>query len=151
MQDDDNVKVIQYADKPQHRKEWAKYADQIRSSPTRLFITIADECHWGPTACQAHDKMVNDYTDKPDVIQQDLLECKNHIVLLVSATPFNVLSQNSRLPEKYVVTKFPALAGNARFQQLQLQDIVAKNRSVLLVCHELGAYTCTSVTLILTA
>ena len=147
MQGDDTVKVIQYADKPQHRKEWAKYAEQIRSSPTRLFITIADECHWGPTACQAHDKMVNDYTDNnPDVIQQDLLECKNHVVLLVSATPFNVLSQNSRLPEKYVVTKFPAIADNAKFQQLQMQAVVAKDRSVLLLCYELGVYTYTSVT-----
>jgi len=151
MQDDDTVKVIQYADKPQHRKEWAKYAEQIRSSPTRLFITIADECHWGPIACQAHDKMVNDYTDSnPDVVQQDLLECKNHIVLLVSATPFNVLTQNSRLPEKYVVSK-PAIADNAKFQRLQMQDVVAKDRSVLSLCLELGVYTCKYMTPFLTA
>ena len=54
--------------------------------------------------------MVNDY-QQPSPSEagssaagaQSLLEQANYLVLLVSATPYNILSKDSRLPEKYMV------------------------------------------------
>lgn len=64
--------------------------------------------------------MVNDYKDPQAVVDFDLLECKNYFVLLVSATPYNMLSQTSRIPEKYVITGTPpGRADQDKFQLLK--------------------------------
>ena len=58
--------------------------------------------------------MINDYYPEDDVAstsevraQQDLLLQQTYLVLLVSATPYNVLSRVSRLPEEYIVVNMP--------------------------------------------
>ena len=63
--------------------------EEIRKGkPGMLFVLIADECHWGPTTGGQHDKFVND---------PELVEAANVLILLVSATPYNVLTCKSRL------------------------------------------------------
>ena len=126
-QDNGIDKVIQYSDNRQHWKRWMEYKTAIMENDKCLYITIADECHWGPTACQAHDKMVNDYHDNPASTDSELLQRKNHIVLLVSATPYNVLSRNSRIPEEYVITCTPPEhAGQDKFRQLEPQRVLCR-------------------------
>lgn len=86
------------------------------TEPKSLFITVADECHWGPAAFAAHDQMVNDNTSKRGAEEgsasapqlSELLQQENYVVLLVSATPYNVISRKSRLPEEYMVLKIPS-------------------------------------------
>jgi hypothetical protein len=58
----------------------------VKNNPTILHFIIANECHWGISANGAHAKLVN-----------NCLEAPNLFVILVSATPFNVLSKNSRV------------------------------------------------------
>ena len=68
----------------------------VQGKPKTLFIIIADECHWGITKDReqkpsAHNLFINEW-------------CKdnspgNVVVVQISATPFNLLTTNSRLPE----------------------------------------------------
>ena len=86
----------------------------------KLFLMIVDECHYGATRQQAHDTYVNDYNwlDDEDSAQHGpkrdkradrraghaaLLQQKNVLTLLVSATPYSMLTCNSRLPETLFV------------------------------------------------
>lgn len=86
----------------------------------KLFVMIVDECHYGATLQQAHDTYVNDYNWLDDdqmpqhgpkkdklaslpVGQAKLLEQPNFLTLLVSATPYSMLTRNSRLPNRLFV------------------------------------------------
>ena len=81
----------------------------------RLHIMVVDECHYAPTLGQAHDALVNqciwqgadgvgiwgprkdpDWVRHPD--SGAILTQENVVTLLVSATPYCVLSQQSRIP-----------------------------------------------------
>ncbi|KAJ7381056.1 GREB1-like protein [Desmophyllum pertusum] len=69
---------------------------KVHDKPNTLFVIIADECHWGITKdkeekSSAHNLFINEW-------------CKgsphrNVVVVQISATPFNLLTQNSRLPK----------------------------------------------------
>ena len=68
----------------------------VQEKPTTLFIIIADECHWGITKDKdqtpsAHNLFINEWGKEKSP--------RNVVVLQISATPFNLLTQNSRLPE----------------------------------------------------
>ena len=86
----------------------------------KLFVMIVDECHYGATLQQAHDTYVNDYNwldddqmpqhgPKKDKLaslptgQAKLMQQKNFLTLLVSATPYSMLTCNSRLPNRLFV------------------------------------------------
>jgi len=86
----------------------------------KLFVMIVDECHYGATLQQAHDTYVNDYNwldddqmpqhgPKKDKLaslptgQAELLQQRNFLTLLVSATPYSMLTRNSRLPNRLFV------------------------------------------------
>lgn len=58
-----------------------------------LWVMIVDESHWGITKDGVHNLWLND---------EVLLRCENVMSLLVSATPYNNLTRDSRIPEKYV-------------------------------------------------
>lgn len=66
-------------------------ARAVRDNPLFLFVTVADECDWATEKGKVHDGMLNDPA---------LLQLRNHLTLLVSATPFNVLTKSSRIPKK---------------------------------------------------
>ncbi|XP_068762680.1 uncharacterized protein [Montipora capricornis] len=68
----------------------------VQQNPQTLFVVIADECHWGITKdksrkSSAHNLFINEWCkdDSP----------RNVVVVQISATPFNLLTSNSRLPE----------------------------------------------------
>ena len=69
-------------------------AGQIQHSK-RLHVFIADEAHWGIKGGSVHDKYVNDNT---------LTNQHNSVVLLVTATPANLLTGSSRVPEVYLTS-----------------------------------------------
>ncbi|XP_022807899.1 uncharacterized protein LOC111344893 isoform X2 [Stylophora pistillata] len=67
----------------------------VQEKPQTMFVIVADECHWGITRdkerkCSAHNRFINEWCKKNPP--------KNVIVVQISATPFNLLTQNSRLP-----------------------------------------------------
>lgn len=94
------------------------YTDATHPDNTnKLFVMIVDECHYGATDRQAHDTYVNDCnheTDKHHGPWQDktakkgiaqLLRQKNFLTLLVSATPYCMLSCNSRIPDALYIPR----------------------------------------------
>ena len=68
----------------------------VQEKARTLFIIIADECHWGITKDKdqkpsAHNLFINEWCKENSP--------RNVVVVQISATPFNLLTQNSRLPE----------------------------------------------------
>jgi len=86
----------------------------------KLFVMIVDECHYGATFQQAQDTYVNDYNwqgvdgasqhgskGKPNDAKQGpakMLQRGNVLTLLVSATPYSMLTSKSRLPSSLYVS-----------------------------------------------
>ena len=96
-----------------------RFRDQVKDpdNGNKLFVMIVDECHVGITANQAHDMIVNDFSwgngdeaqrckcdklGKPHPSSGELLSQDNLVTILVSATPYNLLTNKSRLPLKYI-------------------------------------------------
>ena len=68
---------------------------EVLEKPKTLFIIIADECHWGITKdkdqkSSAHNLFINKWCEESP---------RNVVVVQISATPFNLLTQDSRIPE----------------------------------------------------
>ena len=68
---------------------------EVLEKPKTLFIIIADECHWGITKdkdqkSSAHNLFINKWSEESP---------RNVVVVQISATPFNLLTQDSRIPE----------------------------------------------------
>ena len=61
-----------------------------------MYLMIADECHWGVNAAGAVDKIVNDQANGSELLRQT-----NFFRLLVSATPYAILTTASALPVVY--------------------------------------------------
>ena len=70
-----------------------QFRKSVMSKPEILHVIIADECHWGVNMYGQFDKWVN---DRPG--NGELLYRSNFVQLLVSATPYNNLTAQSRIP-----------------------------------------------------
>ncbi len=80
--------------------------------------------------------MVNDYFDEgANSNTENLLDQDNYIVLLVSATPYNVLSKDSRIPEEYMVVADAPTAG------LQPLDVLCQPNGYVPVTEGQGTST----------
>ena len=76
-------------------KHFEHLKKEVKDKEKTLFIIIADECHWGITKDKdqkpsAHNLFINNWCEKSP---------RNVVVVQISATPFNLLTQDSRLPE----------------------------------------------------
>ncbi|KAL9644082.1 hypothetical protein ABK040_005548 [Willaertia magna] len=89
--------AIKYFDK--HIPHYQKFRERVKKESSTLFVVVADECHYAITKEKAHDKIVNDSENNGSILK----EADNLFVLLVSATPYNVLSIDSNIPERYIV------------------------------------------------
>ena len=93
-----------------------EFHESARQHRHRLHVMVVDECHYAATLGQAHDAFVNEFKWQdaggaakwgprkgperhrhPDAGL--ILSQENVVTLLVSATPYCVLSQQSRIPE----------------------------------------------------
>lgn len=99
--------------------DFRAFYDSALTNSNKLFVMIVDECHYGATRQQAHDTYVNDHNwhDDGNHVQHgpqkgrghrpagtaDLLEQDNFLTLLVSATPYSVLTDSSRIPDSLFV------------------------------------------------
>ena len=61
---------------------------EAEKNKNQLYVLVADEAHWGITPDSAHDRFVN---------STELARLANVVVLLVSATPANLLTKDSRI------------------------------------------------------
>ena len=78
---------------------------QVSAEPRTLFVLVVDECHWGIVQYKAHDCMVNPVSveGRDRRLVDELLQSPNLVSLLVSATPENVLTRDTRIPEIRIV------------------------------------------------
>jgi len=67
-----------------------KFKSRVANNKHTLFLLVADECHWAALKDKPHDRYVND---------NELLAAENVVVLLVSATPYCLLTADSRIPD----------------------------------------------------
>ena len=87
--------VRMYVRSDETDKQFDELKRNVAAKPKTLFVIVSDECHWGITRdkedkASAHNLFINEWC-KEDYH-------KNVIVLQISATPFNLLTQNTRLP-----------------------------------------------------
>ncbi|PRP75493.1 hypothetical protein PROFUN_10671 [Planoprotostelium fungivorum] len=87
-------RVIMYCKKGQSKADFDLFIDKVEKNEKRLFIFVVDECHWGINSKGANDTYVND---------PRILKAKNVVVLLITATPWNMYTTGSRLKEENVV------------------------------------------------
>ena len=92
---DEKKRMFMYVRSAETEKHFEKLKEKVQEKPKTLFVIIADECHWGITkdkekTSSAHNLFINEWCrgNSP----------RNVIVVQISATPFNLLTQNSRLP-----------------------------------------------------
>ena len=89
-------RMFMYVHSTETEKHFQQLKRDVQEKPSTLFVIIADECHWGITRDKeekrsAHNLFINEWCkDKSP---------HNVVVVQISATPFNLLTQNSRLPE----------------------------------------------------
>ena len=89
-------RMFMYVRSAETEKHFEDLKKDVQEKPQTLFVIIADECHWGITKDKeenpsAHNLYINDWC-------RGKLSPRNVIVVQISATPFNVLTKNSRLP-----------------------------------------------------
>ena len=89
-------RIFMYVHSTETEKQFQELKRDVQEKPNTLFVIIADECHWGITKDKeekpsAHNLFVNEWCKDESP--------QNVVVVQISATPFNLLTQNSRLPE----------------------------------------------------
>ena len=92
---DEKKRMFMYVRSAETEKHFEELKEKVQEKPKTLFVIIADECHWGITkdrerTSSAHNLFINEWCrgNSP----------RNVIVVQISATPYNLLTQNSRLP-----------------------------------------------------
>ena len=88
-------KMFMYGHGRDAHRYFEKLLKKVKEKRKTLFIIVADECHWGITKDKAqkpsaHNLFINKWCEESP---------KNVVVVQISATPFNLLTQDSRLPE----------------------------------------------------
>ena len=88
-------KMFMYNHAKETHSHFKTLMKEVEEKPKTIFIIIADECHWGITKdkaqkLSAHNLFINGWCEKSP---------KHVVVVQISATPFNLLTQDSRLPE----------------------------------------------------
>jgi len=88
--------VFKYVTDKNSKDDCIQLKKEAKDNPKKLFLIVADEAHWGVTAgvnC-GNKVFVNDWSD---------VDYPNVFVLQVTATPWTLLTENSKLDrEKYV-------------------------------------------------
>merc|ERR1719342_226055 len=68
-----------------------------------MFFIVHDEAHYAPIKGSNADKLINN---------QNVCNAENVILLQVTATPYNLLTSNSRIPENNSFDMFKLLENN---------------------------------------
>ena len=92
---DEKKRMFMYLRSAETEKHFEELKEAVQEKPKTLFVIIADECHWGITKdkekkSSAHNLFINEWCKGNSP--------RNVVVVQISATPFNLLTQNSRLP-----------------------------------------------------
>ena len=81
--------VIRLGTNTKHNKKLNDLLTQIQEDDETLFLIVVDEAHYGTTIKSEFNKHFND---------KDISTRKNLIILQVSATPYSLVTKNSRIP-----------------------------------------------------
>ncbi|KAJ7326079.1 GREB1-like protein [Desmophyllum pertusum] len=130
--DDCNGKkrMFMYVRSQETETHFEELKTNVQEKPRTLFVIIADECHWGITKDKeekhsAHNLFINEWSKDNSP--------KNVVVIQISATPFNLLTQNSRLPVVTCVLLNDKVSTTSN--EYQAGDLVVLNREPNLEEH----------------
>jgi hypothetical protein len=84
---------------PTAEKQFSKLVERVNNEPNTLFLLVHDEAHWQATCDGAADTHMN---------QDALRLAPNVLHLSVTATPYNLLTKQSQIPDEHVVLWDPA-------------------------------------------
>ena len=87
-----------------------KLKQRIKSEPETLFFIVIDECHYAPVKGNVVDRLIND---------QMISNAANIILLQVSATPYSLVTKNSRIRPENVVDMVKEMEGDGREDTLK--------------------------------
>ena len=87
-----------------------KLKQRIKSEPETLFFIVIDECHYAPVKGNVVDRLIND---------QMISNAANIIQLQVSATPYSLVTKNSRIRPENVVDMVKEMEGDGRENTLK--------------------------------
>ena len=112
-----------YVHSTETEKHFQELKRDVQEKPSSLFVIIPDECHWGITKDKeekpsAHNLFINEWCKDESP--------QNVVVVQISATSFNLLAQNSRLPE--VPCSLPNNEISATRSDYQAGDLVVLER-----------------------
>ena len=115
----------------------------VQEKPRTLFIIIADECHWGITKDKdqkpsAHNLFINEWCKENSP--------RNAVVVQISATPFNLLTQNSRLPEVRCLILYESIS-TARNNHYEAGDLLVLESEPEIEKHDFAKPTSKEVEL----
>ena len=71
-----------------------KLKKRIKDEGTTLFLVVIDEAHYAPVKDKVVDRLIND---------EDISNAPNIILLQVSATPYSLVTKNSRIEPENVI------------------------------------------------
>eukprot|EP01031_Cornospumella_fuschlensis_P024155 gene24155-29217_t len=77
---------------PSNGRDSSLLKTRIKANSKTLYVLVVDECHYGPTTIGI--SLLHD---------EDLRDCSNFLKLLVSATPFNCMSNQSSIEDRNIV------------------------------------------------
>ncbi|KAL3131249.1 hypothetical protein ABBQ38_000546 [Trebouxia sp. C0009 RCD-2024] len=133
--DGSDPRVLPYAFSADTNEAFNKFRSKVVHSDNKrkLFVMIVDEAHYYATRGSAHDAFVNDlrwdfgdgkamcgpWPSGAKELPSAWPEQQNLITLLVSATPANVLTADSRVPRQYYVPYESELASAIQLHQEQ--------------------------------
>ncbi|CAM9322094.1 unnamed protein product, partial [Scytosiphon promiscuus] len=86
--DEVTSRVIMYKSHGDNKTLFERFKKRALDTNHKLFVMIADECHYAATQSGPHNTYVND---------PDLHAASNFVLLGVSATPYNCLTSGSRV------------------------------------------------------
>ena len=102
--------------KGSEREKAEKLKNRIKKEKSTLFFIVHDEAHFAPIRGKLVDSLIND----PEIAQ-----AKNVILLQVSATPYNLITSNSRINDENRLDMFKEMtAGEEGSQYYGIKDFV---------------------------
>ncbi|KAL0047438.1 hypothetical protein WJX82_003437 [Trebouxia sp. C0006] len=156
--DGSDPKVLPYAFSAEFTRVFEEFRAKVMhdDNKQKLFVMIVDEAHHAAVRRGAHDAYVNDLkwragkaepkhgawqskAASPKIeVPGDWSDQKNLITLLVSATPANVMTADSRIPRQYYVPKGLPRQQLQQYSVIKPKDGASENARLAITQWECG-------------
>ena len=125
--EDHVIRNMKSKQKPHCKNEVTKQDElkkRVLQEPNTLFLIVHDEAHSAPGGNTLLNQFIND---------KEVCESSNVILLQVSATPYSLITKNSRIPDE---NKLPWFSRNDTSEYFGTKDFVQKTHELSCVESE---------------